>query len=357
MDATELKKYIIDNNEVIKVLENLGCHNIKEYNKDYRCGLPNHNNKTSVSIKKETLSIRVFKSDSSILRGDIFTLCMDIKSVTFPQSIKYIHNILDLKYEGYKKEATKEKVDPLEIFKKVQRRRNANNVYDIEIHNEEILDEYLPYPHIDWIREGIMPWTCEKFKIGYAPKKKRIVIPHRWWCGSDNEYIGIMGRTTIKEWEMLDIPKYFPLKSYPKSLNLYGLQENYESIQKAGYVNIVEGEKAVLKRHTKGDETFCAICGNDISFQQAKILIGLNVDIIIQLDQGIPLNHIREQAEKFYGIRNVFYVYDKWGILGEKDSPADATNKIYDYLWKYKIKYDEKERNEYIRWRENLSKN
>ena len=33
-------------------------------------------------------------------------------------------------------------------------------------------------------------------------------------------------------------------------MNLYGLYENYDAIQKAGYVVVFEAEKSVLKRDT-----------------------------------------------------------------------------------------------------------
>jgi hypothetical protein len=39
-------------------------------------------------------------------------------------------------------------------------------------------------------------------------------------------------------------------------------------------------------------------------------------------------------------------------LLGEKDSPADVRNKIYNFLLKYKVKYDVKEHNQYIKWRD-----
>ena len=39
----------------------------------------------------------------------------------------------------------------------------------------------------------------------------------------------------------------------------------------------------------------------------------------------------------------------KWDLLGEKDSPADARNKIYQFLLKYKIKYDAEEHREFLK--------
>jgi len=349
MTANELIQYILDNDKTVYILENLGCHHLKEYSKEYRCGLPSHSSKDAISVKKETLKTKIYQSDSNIIRGNIFTLCMNIKNISFSDSNRYVHNLFGLEYKfNHKKKDDMQFNDPLEIFKKVKSKRHS---YDLnpEIYSDEMLKEYVPYPHIDWIREGIMPWTCEKFKIGYSNQKKRIIIPERYWCGSENDYLGIMGRTIVKEYSMLDIPKYLAIKPYPRSINLYGLQENYQHIQEYGYVNVCESQKGVLKRHSKNDPTFCALGCHDISNEQIKILIGLDVDIIIQVDKDISIQHIRSICENFYSIRNVYYIFDKWDLLQSKESPTDVNNKIYKFLWKYKTKYDEKEHKLYLK--------
>jgi hypothetical protein len=313
-------------------------------------------------VNKETLSTRVFQSDDKIIRGDIVTLVMhvkDFKKSAFVQANKWLHDLLGLEYKVNFKELKekKEKESPLDVFRKVKKRRNKCNVNDLEICGEEVLDEFVPHPHIEWIKEGIMPWTCKEFGIGYAPTKKRIVIPHRWWCGSRNDYVGIIGRTIIKEWEMLDIAKYFPLKAYPKGLNLYGLNENYQDIQESGVVVLFESEKSVLKRHSRNDKTCVAAGSHDLSDEQVRILISLNVDIVIAWDNDISLQHVRATCNRFWGIRNVYYLRDKWELLGAKDSPADLPNKLYNFMFKYKIKYDEREREEYLKCLEKLTKN
>ena len=275
---------------------------------------------------------------------------MHILNISFPESNKQIHNLLGLEYKFIKqKESVKTEIDPLRIFKKVKTRNNLFNVNDIELYSDDILRDYVQLPHIDWIRDGIMPWTCEKFNIGYSTEKKRIVIPIRHWCGEENEYLGIIGRTTVPEYSIFDIPKYFPLKPYSKSINIYGLQENYKSIQENQYCIVYEAEKSVLKRHSRKDETGVAIGSHSLSDEQVKILIGLDVSIIIAYDKDIPLNYIRSECERFYQTRNIYYIYDKYDLLKDKDSPADANNKIFNYLLKYKTLYNEKEHNEYLK--------
>ena len=125
--------------------------------------------------------------------------------------------------------------------------------------------------------------------------------------------------------------------------------DNYDSIQKAKQVTVVEAEKSVLKRDSLNDSTLVALSGHTMSEEQAAILIGLNVDIVIALDKDVPIEEVWDICEKFYNKRNVYYIQDKWDLLKEKDSPADAKNKIYNFLMKYKVKYDAEHHRKYLK--------
>ncbi|WP_202630038.1 DNA primase [Clostridium botulinum] len=347
INAYELKEYIIKENKTLEILEKIGCFNIKNYTKEYRCGSPKHTNATSISIKKDTLKIKIYTSENKI-KGDLFTLIMDVKEISFFETIKYTHEMLGLKYIGIKYRNKKEKkIDILKIFKKALG-TYSNNLEKLKIYEEDICSEFVKMPYIEWIREGILPSTQEEFGIGYSRNNNRIVIPHRYWCGNHEQYVGVIGRTLNKNYKLFDIPKYFPLYKFPKSMNIYGLQENYKGIQEKGYVNVFEAEKSTLKRHSKLDYTGVSLGGHEISPEQAKILIGLNVAIIIQMDSDIPLQHVRSLCEMFYGIRPVYYVYNILGLLKEKESPADKPNKVYNALWNRKVKYDKKEHQLYL---------
>lgn len=349
INANDLKEYIVENNCVPTILESLGCHDIKEYRDEWRAALPNKKNKTAVCVKKESLSSAIRTGDGST-KGDIFTVVMDIKNISFGKANRYLHKLLGLVYSYESKNDNEDKPDPLQIFKKVKRRTHKLDK-DIPVYDESCMKEYIDLPYIGWVREGILPMACKRFNIGYSYDRKRIVIPERKWDGDDNEYIGITGRTTIPNYEFLDIPKYFKLSNtYPKGLNVYGLNENYKSIQEAGYAIIMESQKSVLKRYSRLDKTGVAIGSCEITDEQVRILIGLNVELCICLDEGISLQHIRKECEKFYKIRKVSYMYDGWGLLkkGSKDSPADANNKIFNFMFKHRTIYDENEHNKYL---------
>ena len=333
------------------------CHSLHEYPSEWRAALPQGTNKTAVCVKKDSLSVTIRNSDGS-KHGDIFTLVMTLKNISFGKANKYIHNVLGLKY-SYNKTDKEEKNDPLAIFKKIKRKRYVIDK-DVPVYDDSCMSEYIDLPYIDWVREGVMPFACKRFNIGYSYDRKRIVIPERKWDGDDNEYIGISGRTTVPNYELLDIPKFFKLSNtYPKGINVYGLNENYQTIQEAGYAVVLEAQKSVLKRYSRKDGTAVAIGNCELTEEQVRILISLDVEIVIAFDEGIDINHIRQECDKFYPIRKVSYMYDKWGLIdkGSKDSPVDKENKIYNFMLKHRTIYDESERRKLKDWQEKQAKN
>jgi DNA primase len=208
--------------------------------------------------------------------------------------------------------------------------------------------------HIDFVREGIMPWTRDKFGLAYSYKHKRVVIPHKFWM--TGQLLGFNMRTTVENYESFGIHKYYLTNGFNKSLNVYGLYENYESIQSAGYVVVTESEKSCLKRDSLGDDTVVSLSGKNMSDEQARILIGLGTEVIIAMDKDVDINEVRHMCEKFYRIRPISYIYDKWDLLDKKDSPVDKGNKIYQFLFKHRVKYDEKEHELYIKSLNNKDK-
>ena len=351
MDIVDLKKFIYENNKVEDILLDLGCHSIKynSYKNYFTCANPDGDNAVAVVIYNDDF-LRCNNYTRNILNGDdisdLLTLITYYKKQTnikhkLRNTVVYLHDFLNLKYDKRYKKKTELTHDPLAIFKKIKKESKVE-VTELEVHGDEIFHDIIPLPHIDLIREGIMPWTCTRFNIGYSSRHKRHVFPHRYWAGDDNSYLGLIGRTAIEEYEFLDIAKYKPLGGYnfPKGMNLYGLNENYDTIQKAGYVVVVEGEKSVLRRHSRGDGTCVAAGCHTLTDEQVRILISLDVEIIIAWDKDISLEEIKNTCKRFHKIRPVSYLYDKWGILDETDSPCDLTDEVYKIMLQYKIKYE-----------------
>lgn len=349
MDTISLKKYIYDNDKIEYVLGEIGCGHIQYHsNKEYfSCSNHNGDNQNAINVKNnEYLSVtnwtRTKEFDSN---SDIITLVQYNKSMSFVEAVKYLHNILDLPFEFKKLIKQEKKFDPLAIFKRVANRKRVVDVADIQALEDKILNDYVPLLHLSWVKEGITERTRKKFGICYSYRYKRIIVPIRHWA--TGELVATNARTTVENWEEFNIKKYILSSGYNKQLNLYGLYENYDAIQKAGYVTVYESEKSVLKRDSLCDSTGVALSGHSLSDEQVAVLIGLNVDIVIALDSDISIEEVRHMANKFYKIRNVYYIYDKWDLIPEKSSPADCPNKIFDFLMKHKTKFDENEQRKY----------
>ena len=346
MDTISLKKYIFENNKVEYILQEIGCNHIQYHpNKEfYSCSNYNGDNQGAVNVKNnEYLGVINWTREKEFGdNSDIITLVQYNKNMSFIETIKYLHRILDLPFEFKKEEKKQKQYDPLNVFKRALRNnRTIVNVDDINVLDDKLIDDYVPMLHIDFLKEGIMPWTRDKFGLCYSYKYKRMVIPHRYWL--TGSLLGFNMRTTVQNYDAFGISKYYLTSGYNKQLNLYGLYENYESIQKVGYVVVTESEKSCLKRHSLGDETVVALSGKNMSDEQARILIGLNVEIIIALDKDVDINEIRHICNKFYRIRPISYIHDKWDLLENKDAPVDKGSKIYQFLLKHRIKYDENE--------------
>lgn len=352
MDTTSLKEYIFNNNKVEFVLDKIGCKSIKYHSSKNFYSATNYNGDNTGAVNvynTKYLLIHNWTRESEFDDlSDIISLVQYNKKCSFVDAVKYIHNILGLELTQYKKEEKKEKLDPLAIFKNaISRHRAIVDVAEIQAIKEEAINDYVPFLYIDWLREGVMPWAAKKFGLAYSYKYHRVVIPIRYWL--DGTLVGFNQRTTVENYEELGIRKYFLTASYRKSLNLYGLWENREEIEDKRTVVICESEKSVLKRYSRNDGTCVALQGKKLSEEQRRIIIGLNVnEVIIALDNDVQIEEIRHICEQFYHIRNVSYVKDRWNLLGDKDAPADAENKVYNFLIKHRVKYDESEHQKYL---------
>lgn len=353
MTSKDLKVYIYENNKIEYILKELGClfiefHPEKNY---YSATQVDGDNKFGVIIKNNSyLNYYSYSRNINVDEGkDLFYLIQVTKKFTFAETMKYVHKLLGLQYTFKKekpKEETDEKYNPLAIFQNVEKRRKSINVLDFKPLDENILDDYEPTIHIDLFREGIIGKTIKKFGLMYSYKWKRSIFPHRFW--STGELIGINARSSIEDCEELGISKYFITPGMPKSINLYGLWENYQDIEKAGYITIFEAEKSVLKRDSLNDSTGVALSGHSISDEQVRIILGLNIrEVVIALDKDVQVEEVWHICEKFFHQRKVSFIWDKHNLLGSKDSPADSPNKVYEFLFKYRITYDERMHKKY----------
>ena len=181
MTVNELKEYIYEQNKIQYILEQIGCHDIKynEQKEYWSAAQPDGDNPQGVNIRNnQYLNYRSFSRGIDYEDGqDLISLVETTKKLLFVEAIKYIHKILELPFEFKRREEKpQKKYDPLNVFKKVLRcNRRVVNVDDIHTLDNKLLDDYIPMLHIDFLREGIMPWTRDKFGLAYSYRHKRMV--------------------------------------------------------------------------------------------------------------------------------------------------------------------------------------
>lgn len=334
MDIKELKQNILnDENNIKIILETIGCHRIIKHNSEFRCAKNiNDTNATRVSVKiNENITSKIY--DLIPIKGDIFTLIMELKKCSLSIAIKISCNALNIKYYSNNKIEKKSKKAFGGFYTNIKK-ENKNNV-QLKTYEDNILEQYINLGSIKFKQEGIDYDIQTEFDIMYDSETNRILVPWRDFFGY---IIGIMGRynASAEYCDKNDISKWLPLKdlSFPKSYYLYGLYQNYKYILQKGIVYVFESEKSVLQTASFGVRNCVAIGSHDISPIQKRILLSLGVDIITCMDEDIPDEFNAEQCKKMksesslIGKKVGFVMND--GILNYKESPSDRGLEIFN---------------------------
>jgi hypothetical protein len=226
----------------------------------------------------------------------------------------------------------------LNNYDRIENISNETQKVELKTYDSVILAN-LPRPIIQpWIDEGITQEVMNSRGICYDPKNCGIVIPH---YDIEGRLIGIRERTLIKENE--DKGKYRPafinrqLYNHPLSFNLYNLYYSKNNIKILKKAIIWEGEKSCLLYASyfgEDNDISVACCGSSLIPYQVQLLIDLGVEeIIIGFDKQFQefnddehkklVKNLRNIHKKYSPYVQISYMFDKWDLLGYKDSPID----------------------------------
>ena len=356
MQARELKLYLLeDTDRIYKLLEEFGFHAMWLNSEEIRCATPNGTNRTSVSIKLVEELYATSFDDELGYRGDLLGLLQEAGDTTFANVMRRAHSAFGLKYDG----KVSKKID---LLKNVRRFKRGNSQpIEVKKYDRSILEQYIKKPHASMIEEAISPDVLDMYDIRYDVRRDRVIFPHFDWEDKD-KVVGIQGRTTLSSElaKELNVPKYWNyITGYRKSNNLYSFSFNKENIEKNKMIILFEGEKSVLKQATieRGKGYAVALGGHEISEQQKNFILkntSEDVEVVIAFDKDImenqpntgnyniendenELGELELACKMFSKFRKTSYVYDKYGILNEKDSPIDRGVKRWSYLLNNRI--------------------
>ena len=341
MDIQTLKEYILENDLISDVLEELGCHHIRHKDGYYQCANPDGDNITAVCVYENT-NLTTINYTRDITNGknsssDLITLVEFYKQETFPYAVKWLCDILGIDYYY---DNSQDIPDSLQITKTILDLQNENNVFDEEKPfkpiSEIILNYYKPYANKMFAEDGVSYETQQEFEIGYDEITDRITIPIRDDIGN---LVGVKGRYFYRE-----VPenkqKFIYLEKCARSQILYGLYKTINFIKRRKRVFVTEAEKGVLQLYSAGFYECVATGGKKISRCQIDKLTRLCVPIIFAFDKDVGEKELEDIANKFVTGTEIYAIIDTDNILNEKESPMDNIDKFKKLIKNnlYKIK-------------------
>lgn len=324
LNITEINnKIICDPDLIVKLLEKLGHDDWVDRGRYIQCSNLDGDNRSAISILKEELLYQNFTRDR---KGDIYTLVMDDKGITFDKAIKYVADVI-----GYKENPVKVTYPFGGFYHHLVMENDPEK--GVETYSENILPPADNLPQL-WFKDHVDYLTMERFGIRLDLDSNRIIIPE---YNVNGKLVGAKARyngecDVSERWSM-----YQP---FAKSLVLYGYHVNCNEIRQKQLVYIFEAEKSVCQAASYGYNLGLGIGGHDISQTQAKHIKGLGVDVIIGFDQGIETDFIITQCEKVRIINHLFsnrVGYIDMSDMPEKTSPTDLGQAKFEWLIKNKV--------------------
>lgn len=337
MRVDELKEYILNNDCIETILEDLGCGHIRDRGEYFTCANPDGNNIQAVTVYKNEALITVNYTRNITKNkraADIFDLVSFYKDCSFPEALRYVHDVLGLDYYSENTDIP-ESLQILKMLKNMSSGCDEEDNTPVKPIPEEILNYYLPYPNKMFEEDGISLEAQEEFGIGYDPLTNRITIPIRTPLG---DLCGVKGRLFGEPDEYN--PKYLYIEPCNKSRVLYGYWQNKDYIKNNKYIIVVESEKSVLKLAEYGFRNTVATGGKTISKYQIELITRTSCTPILALDKDVEEDELKQIANMFMDGISVYAVIDTDNLLGEKESPMDREQvwrTLYkDYVFKIK---------------------
>lgn len=252
-------------------------------------------------------------------------------------------------------EETLEDWNILKEYDRIQEINYSENKITLKEYDRKILSKFNYNVIIEpWVKENITLEVMKYAEIGYYPGKEIITIPH---FDEDNRFIGLRGRTLIKEEAEL-YGKYRPVSfhnilfTHSLGLNLYGLNWAKNNISLFKKAIVFESEKSVLQYMSMmGIENNIAVacCGSSFSPYQFQLLKKLGVnEIIIAFDKDFEqindatfikqTKNLKNIYNKFGKYVTISFIFDRYNNkLSIKSSPIETDKETFLELYKNRI--------------------
>ena len=189
----------------------------------------------------------------------------------------------------------------------------------------------------EWLDEGISAEEMKKYEIMTDPSSNRIVYPV---YSDDDELIGVKGRTRFQNYKALKIMKYMNYYKLGGRLDYFQcMKQARPFIKQKNEIIIFEGIKSVMKADAWGYHNCVSAETSTLNEYQVDLLIRMQIrNIIIAFDKDVEMKKIRECTDMLKRFANVWVVYDRYKLLGEKDSPPDKGRDVWEKLYERRVR-------------------
>lgn len=346
MEIRQLKEFIMVNDKIEFILEELNCHSIRsnDNGRYYSAGFPDGDNKKSIVVYTESLNVESYTRNIMDQYGnsDIISLVCFIKDLYFSQAIKWLTDILGLDYYSNEEYEVPMSLQITQmLFEMTLGLDNSKENEQLKPISEEILSYYKPYVNDLFLKDGVNYDTQLEFEVGIDLQSQRITIPIRDELGT---LVGVKGRLFDNT---SDGEKYIYLERCSKSKILYGLHKTMKYIKEQNEVIVVESEKSVMALWSHGIKNAVSIGGHILSRSQVEKITRLGIGNVVlcydsdvaRLDNGVldKKEYLKESC-KFLESISVYAMVDPLGkVLPIKASPVDDMNH-------FKLLYDNKQK-------------
>jgi DNA primase len=324
-----LKEHVLDNNLIPNILEELGCHHIRQRSDMVQAANPDGDNPTAICVylndNLTTLNYtRQILPSGQTRTTDIYDLVVFLRDCSFFEALKWLCELCGLDYYAEEEEVP----ESLQILQFLNHMNKECVEEDVDYSplkpiDPRVLNYYMPVGNKMWEDDGISLSTQKEFSVMYDDYSNRIILPLFDPLGV---LVGIKGRLMKSHLDDGEQKYLYMQNHFNKSKFLFGLNKTMDMIKQQGYCPIFEGEKSTMIAYQHGIGSV-AVCGSKISQQQVNLLTRLNVQLIICFDKDKTEDEVMCEAQKFLEQVPVYYMIDRDNLLTEKESPADDWNK------------------------------
>lgn len=268
--------------------------------------------------------------------SSVYDWLMQRDNINFPEALQKVCEMVGEEPSDY---VESESITFLKQLKKQKDVKSDSIIFRKTLDfTEDYLNKYDNELPQEWLDEGMTEEALRHYDVRIDPNANRIVYPV---FDSDNNFIGIKGRTRIKAYKDLKIAKYINYYKIGTIDYFQGFQQAYPEIKNTKTVIIFEGIKSCIKawgwniRNTVSSETAA------LSDGQLRLLIKNGFREVIfawdtdQKVQSIARDSKIQMLKKF---TSVSIVADKHGWLNYKDAPVDKGEVVFRKLLEERIR-------------------